>query len=133
MLKENFPTIIASLAGFLGALLGVVANIYLGRLKAAHDTTELRTNSGDALRDDLFELIETQESKIQKLEAKNDKQQEIIDRLTESNNRLLQERTKLEIRVTELEADNTKLAKKIQELQEYVATFEKKVFYRGSS
>jgi len=130
MQDQLITTIVASLAGVIGAIIGALSNIYLARMKTDHDTRSLNATGKDALRDDLFELVDNQDKKIASHETRIETLLDTIGKLHDSNDALRKERLILEVRVKELELENARLERDIKELQDIVSKLENKVWYK---
>lgn len=132
---NDLPSILA----LAGVALTLVVNLLLGMRKSKIEDKSSSDVADKELRDDLLEVINTQEQKflrqdekIERQDIKIQKLQETITSLWSENNDIKKERLLVQLRVSELEAENEKLRMKIKELQDILTQFERKVYYRPS-
>lgn len=130
---NDLPSILA----LLGVVITVLVNFILGYYKNRTDTKNLDTSADKEFRDDLLGMIEQQEIRIAKQNERIEKQdsriqslQDTITSLWNENQTIRREKFQFEIKVSELENDNKRLQAKVTELQDILAKFESKVFYK---
>jgi predicted RNase H-like nuclease (RuvC/YqgF family) len=97
------------------ALITVLGNYYIGRVKNRTDVKTIANNASEALRDDLLALVDKYEKREESLVDKNDKLSTTVQELKEE--------------VLALRAENRELKAEVQRLRKELEAFERIVYY----
>lgn len=118
MLTTYIPVITA----FVVALITVYGNYKVGQLKSNIDSKTITVNAGDALRDDLLNLIDKYEKREFLLLEK-------MSKYDEQNQKLQETVTGLRDEILTLRSENRQLTSELQRTRAELEAFERKVYY----
>lgn len=104
------------------AIITFVGNYYIGKLKTRTDLKTISSNAGDALRDDLLQVIDRYEKREQFLIDRIDKNEKQNDELQNTISLLRQE-------IIALRIENKELKAELQQTRKELELFERKVYY----
>lgn len=119
MLSTYLPHIVALIVGIGTAYI----NYKIGKLKTHVDSKTVITNAGDALRDDLLQIIDRYEKREASLLEK-------IETVNKSNQELQTTVNALREEITILRIDNRTLKAELQQTRRDLEAFDKKVYYK---
>ena len=119
MMNDYLPSLLA----LIGVAITVYFNYRASKIKTGLDGQSVETNREIAFRDDLIQSIKDNETKIDKLEVRQETMLTTIVTLREQNAELKTENIKLR-------GENERLQKRVEEIEEEFRKIEKRVYFR---